>query len=146
MNAHIKAQGFTEQFDKYVCEGDTITAEVDGIVYTAQIEYDLGSHIDDDDCHNTDQAVTGCNDEQQERLLAARQAWFEDEWFYCGVVIRATKNGIVIDKHAASLWSIEANYPDSDNSYLSEVANELLPEAIEQARQSLARTIKQLTG
>jgi hypothetical protein len=28
------------------------------------------------------------------------------------------------------LWGIEANYPDSDNSYLTEVANEMLPQAV----------------
>jgi hypothetical protein len=33
----------------------------------------------------------------------------------------------VLASHAASLWGIEANYPGADNSYLTEVANELLP-------------------
>ena len=28
-------------------------------------------------------------------------------------------------------WGIEANYPDSDNAYLTDVANELLPEALD---------------
>jgi hypothetical protein len=38
-----------------------------------------------------------------------------------------------------SLWGIEANYPGADNSYLKEVANELLPEAVAVARETLAR-------
>jgi len=44
-----------------------------------------------------------------------------------------------MDDHAASLWGIEANYPDSDNAYLTEVANGLLPEALEAAKAERAR-------
>lgn len=124
---------FTEKFDKYVCVGDTITCSFDGFDITARIEYDTDYHIDDDDCHNPDQSVTGCNDEQQERLLAARESWFGNDWFYCGVVLSVSKNGVVLDDHAGSLWGIECNYPESNNSYLTEVANELLPEALETA-------------
>jgi len=43
-------------------------------------------------------------------------AWKNDEWYYCGVI-----------------------YPDSDNAYLTEVANELLPEALEVAKAERAR-------
>ena len=56
---------FTEGFDSYVCDGDTITTEHDGIEYTAMIAQDMDASIDDDDCHNPDQSVTECNDEQQ---------------------------------------------------------------------------------
>lgn len=66
------------------------------------------------------------------------QAWREDEWFYCGIVLTVSRAGIILDDHAASLWGIEANYPDSDNAYLTDVANELLPEALDAARAALA--------
>ena len=38
---------------------------------------------------------------------------------------------IIVDSTQASLWGVEANYPDSDNAYLTEVAQELLPEALD---------------
>ena len=47
------------------------------------------------------------------------KAWANDEWRYVGVVLQVSRAGIVLDEHAASLWGIEANYPGSDNSYLS---------------------------
>jgi len=135
---------FEKGFDKFVYDGDTIGTKIDGITYEARIVFDQDSHIDDDDSHNIDQSVTGCNDEQQAKLLAARKAWSKDEWFYCGIVISAEKTGIVIGKHLESLWSIEANYPGSDNSYLLEVANELLPEAIKEAANRVANMILDL--
>lgn len=122
---------FSQTFDEYVCCYDTISVEIDGYEITARIEFDEDYKIDDDDCHNPDQSVTGCNDEQFDKLLAAREAWFRDEWFYCSVILSISKNGIELDDNAASLSGIECNYPDSDNSHLTEVANELLPEALE---------------
>ncbi len=128
---------FTEKFDNYVCPGDTIATATDHFTITARIVRDDDYRIDEDDCHNPDQLVTGCDDAQQEKLLQTRKAWFDDEWFYCGVILSVSRNGVTLDDHAASLWGIEANYPDSDNSYLTEIANELLPEAIETAKNVL---------
>ena len=48
---------------------------------------------------------------------------------------------IIVDSTQASLWGIEANYPGTDNGYLTEVANELLPESIAVARETLARLV-----
>ena len=61
-------------------------------------------------------------------------AWKNDEWFYCGIILSVEIDGLTLDRFGASLWGIEANYPDSDNAYLTEVANELLPEALEAAK------------
>lgn len=130
---------FTECFDSFACEGDTITTTKNGFDITARIVRDNVIHIDDDDCHNPDQKVTGCNAEQQKKLLAARDAWFNNDWFYCGIVLEVSKAGIMLDPHAASLWGIECNYPGTDNSYLLEVANDLLPEAVQAGRDALAR-------
>ncbi|MEO5342210.1 MAG: hypothetical protein H7842_02530 [Gammaproteobacteria bacterium SHHR-1] len=132
---------FTESFGRYVCVGDSIDCESEPFTVTARIEFDPDYRIDDNNYHNPDQSVTGCNDEQQEKLLAARSAWENDDWFYCGVVLSVSVAGVVLDKHAASLWGIECNYPGSDNSYLSDVANELLDEALEAGRQVL-ETVK----
>ena len=135
---------FSKTFAKYVCVsyrgegGDTIETSQDGFDIVARLEYDTDHNIDDDDTHNIDQSITGCDDEQQAKLLAARSAWFADQWGYCGVVISVSFRDIPIHDNAASLWGIEYNYPESDNSYLTEVANELLPEALEQAKNALA--------
>ena len=128
---------FTEQFDNFVCFGDSISCEVDGLMVTARIEHDIDYHIDDDDCHNTDQSVTGCNDEQFAKLLDARKAWLNDEWHYCSVVLSVAKNGIDLDHYAASLHGIDVNYPGSNNAHLNEIAAELLPEAIEAGKSTL---------
>ena len=132
---------FTEKFDDYVCIDDTISTEVEGFVVRATIEHDIVRYLDDDDCHNTDQDITGCSDEQQEKLLEARQAWFDDEWFYCGVVLSVYKNGVCLSDNTAVL-GIEANYPGSDNTYLTEVANDLLPEALEEAKEVLKALVE----
>ena len=121
---------FTSSFDEYACPGDTITADINGLTITARIEQDPDWHIDYDDAHNPDQNVTGCDDEGQARLLHARDAYYRNEWGYVGIALSATKNGVILDKYASSLWGIECNYPGTDNSYLTEVANELLDEAV----------------
>lgn len=131
---------FTKGFDDYVCEGDTISCTVEGFDITAQIVRDDDYNIDDDDGHNPDPKVTGCNPRQQKKILAARKAWQNDEWFYCGVSLSVSRAGIELAEHAASLWGIECNYPSRrkhPNTHLTEVANELLPEALEAGHKAL---------
>lgn len=67
------------------------------------------------------------------------RAWCNDEWKYCGIVLSVVKDDVTLTEHAASLWGIELNYPDSDNAYLTEVANELLDEALSVGKQILAK-------
>ena len=67
------------------------------------------------------------------------EGWRKGDWFYCGIVLSVSLEGVQLASHAASLWGIEANYPGADNSYLAEVANELLPESIAVARETLTR-------
>jgi hypothetical protein len=66
-------------------------------------------------------------------------AWKAGDWFYCGIVLSVAFEDVVLNASACSLWGIEANYPGSDNAYLTEVANELLPEALAAARETLSR-------
>jgi hypothetical protein len=134
-----RAPTFARGFDRFVCFGDSIECHYNGFRIHARIEQDSDRQIDDDDCHNTEQSVTGCNDEQFAQLLAARQAWLDNEWHYCGVVLSVTRAGIMLAEHAASLWGIECNYPGSDNSYLTIVAHELAPEALKEASAALER-------
>lgn len=142
---------FTSSFAKYVSPGDVIEASVDGFDIEAQIVGDIGSDTpeerDDGFWPSKDPKSAGYVepkdfDKATEHAEAVMQAWKNNEWFYCGVVLSVTKNGILLDNHAASLWGIECNYPGSDNSYLTEVANELLDEAISSAK----RTLQKLTA
>lgn len=119
---------FTKNFDKYVCVGESITCQLGNLTIRARVERDPDYTIDDDDCHNTDQSVTGCSDEEFARLLEARKAYFCGRWWYGVVVLSVELDGVVIQDYAATLGAIEINYPNGDNKYLLEVANELLDE------------------
>lgn len=61
--------------------------------------------------------------------------WCRDEWCWVGVVLSVSRNGVVLDKYAASLWGIESDAEE----YLAEVANELLSEALESGESVLAK-------
>ncbi len=122
---------FKTHFDSYVCDGDTISCEVDGVTYTATLERDTDSSVDDAECYTKSQIA----------------AWRNDEWHFFGVVISAEKNGVDLGDHLASLWSIEGNFPSrrkNPNTYFRDVANELLPEAVEAATAEAARILSVL--
>jgi hypothetical protein len=116
------------QFDKYVCVGDTITWNKDGFDITARIAQDYDTKPTDFECYTPEDV----------------QRWKNDEWFYCGVVLAVTLQGIDLDHHAASLWGIDCNFGD-DNAYLSEIAQELEHEALQAARTEVAR-IREVLG
>ena len=144
---------FTEKFDSFVCLGDSITCEVDGFTVTARIAHDETPDAPDQrqdgfwpSLYPNDAGFIGAGNGWRDRLAIAQakaeavmKAWKNDEWFYCGVVLSVAIDGVELTDHAASLWGIEANYPDSDNAYLTEVANELLSEALEAAKTERAR-------
>lgn len=146
---------FPGSFGKYVCEHDTILATHNGITYSATILRDDDNTPPDlrQDGYwpSLDPKTAGYIGPKSKRALAREHkrmqdvldAWNRDEWFYCGVLIRASFDSIEIERNAASLWGIEANYPRDNrnripNKYLTEVANELLPEAIAAAESRLA--------
>jgi|TARA_R110000823_G_scaffold64711_8_gene151884 hypothetical protein len=116
---------FTETFDKYVCVGDSVSVDVNGFTVEARLEHDPDTHLDDYDCYDD----------------AARKAWLNDDWFFGSVVLAVLKNDVVLDEHAASLSGVDVNFPGSDNSYLTDVANELLDEALVEGRAVLARLV-----
>lgn len=139
---------FTERFNSFVCEGDSIACETGS--------FRIVAHIVRDDCRDAPDkrqdgfwpslikdapGFIGPGRNFRDRYAKAKaeaeavmEAWRKDEWFYCGIVLSVFVGEIALAPHAASLWGVEANYPGSDNSYLTEVANELLPEAIDAAR------------
>jgi hypothetical protein len=110
------------QFDAYVCAGDTITWKAEGFDLTARLEHDTDTKPTDSECYSPDDI----------------ERWKDDEWFYGGLVVSVSFNGVELSDHAASLWGIDCNFGD-DNAYLSEVAQELQREALEQARAEVAR-------
>ena len=150
---------FTEGFQSRVCEGDTISCEVAGFRIIARIVRDDCGDAPDQrqdgfwpSLYKDAPGFIGAGpnhrarfDTAQARAEAVMQAWRDDEWFYCGIVLSVAREGIVLDAYAASLWGIEANYPDSGNSHLNSVANELSPEALDTGRAAIQRLCTALT-
>lgn len=56
------------------------------------------------------------------------RGWCNDTWHWVGVVLSVSKAGIELDGYAASLWGIDAG--EDGGEYLTDVANELLDEAV----------------
>lgn len=119
VNTATLVNSFGSSFQSHVCYGDTITATIDG--------FDITARVIPDEC--TSPREYDCYDDAQIK------AWREGEWWFCGIVLSVSKNDVVLDHYAASLWGIEANFPLSDNSYLTEVANELLDEALKSGQE-----------
>ena len=143
---------FKDTFENYVCLGDKISCEVNGYTVTARIAHDDTPDRPDQrqdgfwpSLIKTDAGFIGRDKtlddfmREQAKAQTIMDAWKADKWFYCGVILSVRIEDVELTDHAASLWGIEANYPDSDNAYLSEVANELLGEALSEARKERAR-------
>jgi hypothetical protein len=138
---------FEKGFDSFSCEGDSIECIVDGFTIKAFIERDdNGDAPDERDCgfwpslNPNDAGYIGANpsislEAQKAKAECIMQAWKDDKWFYCGVCVVVSRCGVEL--YANAVWGIECNYPDSDNSYLTQTANELLAEALEQARNKI---------
>ncbi len=138
-----RKNAFSRAFDGHCEPGDTISCAVEGFWVTARIEQDddagAPDEIEDGFWPSRDPQAAGWVPPQrfaaeQRKATRTMNAWKRGEWFYVGIVLSVERNGIILDKHAASLWGIECNYPGTKNKYLTEVANELLPEAIEHAK------------
>jgi hypothetical protein len=121
---------FTAQFDKYVCIGDTIRRNVtDTVSVVARLEFDQDTRPEDSDCYDAKDVAR----------------WKRDEWFYGGVVLSIEVNGETVRDHVASLWGIDCNFGE-DNSYLAEVANNLLDESKDEIRDFLETLASQASN
>lgn len=146
----------------YVCDGDTVNAYVNGIRFEARIERDDISdrpdERDDGFWPSKDPNAAGYVDPAKYKSAMARAkqvmaAWENDEWWYVGVVISAHVGEVCLDNHLGSLWGIECNYPPKpgsrlgknklDNSYLNEIAVELIEENFESALE-LAKNLRSM--
>lgn len=144
---------FTEHFDAYACEGDAISCEAKGFIVTARIVADDCLDAPDQrqdgfwpSLYKDAPGFIGPGNGFRARFAKARaeaeaimESWRKGDWFYCGVVLSISLEGVTLAEHGASLWGVEANYPGSDNTHLTEVAEELLLEALGTARAVLAR-------
>ncbi len=165
---------FTTRFDAFACEGDTISCEAEGFTVTARIVFDdcpdapdqrqdgfwpslykdapgFIGEADQESVRGTDSPPERNGFRQrfakaQAKAEAVMEAWRKGEWFYCGIVLSMERDGIALDDHAASLWGVECNYPGTDNSYLTTVANELLPEALDAGSAAAARLTQTVKG
>jgi hypothetical protein len=116
------------QFDSYACEGDSITWQSEGYDLTARLERDGDCSPLDFDCYSP---------------IKIKQ-WKNDKWFYVGVVISVSFNGVELSDHASSLWGIDCNYNRTSNKYLAEVAREMESEALEVAKQARETMLSKL--
>jgi hypothetical protein len=117
------------QFNSYVCEGDAITWSAEGFDLCARVWRDSDTKPTEYDCYEP----------------ADIERWKNDEWFYCGVVVSVSLNGVELSDHASSLWGVDCNFGD-DNAYLADVAQELEEDALITARHALAQMRKALGG
>lgn len=155
-----QSRTFRQQFPKYVCEGDRITAKLPS-------GFEATAYIVRDDCNDTpperddgfwpsrapkDAGYIGAKSQRafqraHEKAAATLEAWERDEWWYCGVCVVISKAGTQLTgRYDHALWGVDCNYPNPGrfrlNHYLRTVANELLPEALNAAEAKL----EQLAG
>ena len=144
---------FKTSFSSFVCSGDIITCEAGPFTVLAQVVTDDCPDAPDQrqdgfwpSLYKDAPGFVGPGPNHRQRFAEAQakaeavmEGWRKGDWFYCGIVLSVSLEGVMLTSHAASLWGIEANYPETDNRYLTDVANELLPEAVAAARDTLAR-------
>ncbi|PHR62066.1 MAG: hypothetical protein COA43_00015 [Robiginitomaculum sp.] len=147
---------FLEAFNSFVCLGDSISVDVGEYTITARISHDDIAERPDQrqdgfwpSLYPQDVGFIGAGngwrdrfDKEQALSQSIMDAWLNDEWYYCGIILSVCIGETSLTDHAASLWGIEANFPKSDNSYLLEVANDLLDDALKQAKTERARLCK----
>lgn len=116
-------------FDKYICVGDSITWQKDGFTLTATIHDDLATSPDDFGSYS-------------DKKL---QAWKSHDWFFCGIVISAEKEGVKLSDNAANLWRLECNYNKKGNAYLRTVCMNLQDNALIDAKMQVQKIIEALS-
>lgn len=146
---------FAHRFQSYVCPGDIISCEAGPFTVLAQVVPDDCPDAPDQrqdgfwpSLHIGEPGFIGPGPNHRQRLADAQakaeavmEGWRKGDWFYCGIVLSVSAEGVDLAQTAAALFGVEANYPGTDNSYLTDVANELLPEAVAAARETLVRLV-----
>jgi len=132
-------------FNRFACAGDSVEVYIGPLTVRATLQYDEDATLDDDDVHRTDpdhDVWEGSPPGVYEQAMEAREEYERGGWFYGGVVLSVMIEDTVLDKHAASLWGMEVNYPtryDEEgeefppNAHLADVSDEMLDEALRSA-------------
>ena len=113
-------------FDSFVCAGDTRAVDVGPFTIRAVIEHDSDTKPTDFDCYDEEQIA----------------AWRRDDWHFVGLVLQVYAGDIQLDRCAASLWGIDCNL--GVNTHITDIANELLPEALDTAQEVRALLLTKL--
>lgn len=147
-------------FDRYVCDGDTVTLDIDGFTLTATIyrDDDHGAPDEDDEGFwpSLDPNNAGYIGNKSKSTLARRmasaerdmQAWRDGEWFYGGVAVTVEREGVQLTgRYDHAVWGLQCNYPERNkrhrpNGYLAEVASKLIEEALNAARDKIGALCK----
>lgn len=150
---------FIQGFDRYVCMGDTITAEFEGFTFTATLYQDDDSKSpeerQDGFWPSLDPESAGYIGAKSQRTLERHMAhakhvmaeWEAGNWGYCGVAVTVSRDDIdLTDQYAHAVWGCDYNYPclskrqeKTRHAYLVEYANDLAWEALEDAKAKLAK-------
>lgn len=142
------------KFPDHVYDGETVRLDLeDGLSAVATVHQDddmrpscrssggFWPSLDPDDVGFIGEGKTEADlAAERARMEAIMTAWKNSEWWFCGVAVQIfDKDGEPLTgEYDHALWGIEANYPDSDNAYLTEVADDMLREALKAAREKLA--------
>jgi len=115
-------------FPQFVVPGDYRRIKCGPFTIQAAIVPDNDTRATDFDCYTPKQL----------------EAWKRGEWQLYGMILSVWVDDYRLDSHAASLWGIDCNFPGGDNTYLQEIANDLLPEALERAETIRASLLAKL--
>ena len=152
---------FVREFKHYVMPGDSIECEVDGFDCCATVYFDETSvgespeTRDDGFWPSLDPKSAGyigpysksTLHRHMQRAKEILRAWQAGEWFYCGVAVTVSFEGVSLTgDYDNAILGVECNYPTftqrdwaACNHYLRQVANELLPEALTAAKARLTK-------
>lgn len=162
---------FTEHFRQYASEGDSIDYRVTvaglatGLRFVATLYRDESGEGPEERSDgfwpSLDPQSAGYIGPKSEATLkrhtakaqAVLDAWNNDEWFYCGVAVRAFfDDEPLTGEYGAALWGVDCNYPQHygqgrprgwyPNHYLREVANEQLSECVPEALERLRELVE----
>jgi hypothetical protein len=97
-----------------------------GFEFRANIVDDPMASIEDVDCLSEDQI----------------RAWQNNEWWFVGVQIDVYYKDILLGTNVGSLWGIE--YDGCDDTYINEIAWELIMEAEDEAWALLDELVEKL--
>jgi hypothetical protein len=115
-------------FPGYICPGDYRRIECGPYTVTARIVDDTDTRPDWFDCYTPEQI----------------RAWSRGDWCFVGLVLSVHVGEYLLDDNAAALWGIDCNFPGGDNDHFRQFADDLLPEALTQAKKRRAEILAAL--